>query len=909
MRMLSIPALCLLLLFSVADTRAAAGFFDFNLPSLEQLLEKASLFPQDERSEAHKLYVRAREMETSTSHPTQEEEAGITAIYLEAANAGHWKAKAHMVYRYANGIGIKRNILLAADLAKELAKEGTSGGLDILTKSGSDTVRDEEKKDEPMHATAEASPLSAPAEGDFPDSPAPKRQGSPVFVDHAVTAPGLTPVRVDGKYGYITSQGEWGISPRYDAANPFSANGLAWVQYQGRYGVVNTAGEWILPAEIDRIGQFSADGLAQASKDGMVGFVDTAGTWAVPPEYHAVSDFAENGLARVSLRPKNLLMHELSKGPKGLIDIVYRDFYGTSSLVKLWGFVDKKGNRIIPVELHGASNFGPNGLAAARKKASVIDNAWGYIDASGNWVIAPEFFSASIFNESGTAFVDRSATEPAGLIDQTGTFLIEPDYHIGTMFTLLAEEPGADGGVKRTAVLPFMHKKKWGAIGLDGRWTVEPKLEALSLFNDDGLAIAMAEGKCGIINAKGNWIFQPVYVNIRPFVRDELAIAVGENGKMGVVNRKGDWILKPEIDTIRPIITIDGIDTHTRFGRIDRQGRRGYSHFDGRWRVTYLNGYEAADGEKAYLASKAAAAVWPALAVVDGKYGYISSQGQWAVKPTLDDAKPFNANGLASVKKGGKYGLMDANGAWVCPPKFDEIGYHNNGQFSSYGLAIAKVDGKVGYIGIKGTWAIQPYLEYCHDFQDCGLAWARTQKGPDGILDARGNWVVSPGDYTIQHVYASAGVIKVYENSKYGMLSLSGETIFPLQFDALNHLDGSDFFYVEQNGLSGVIDKRGYWVIRPCFKAVEEYIETTVEMEALTSFNSKYFLGRSGNLIVPVGERFSEAATPLKREIQKDRHVLVNGQGESVLTIILSPEGDRAINSQGEIIWPLSKNE
>lgn len=732
----------------------------------------------DERSEAHKFYLRAREMETSKSDHTPEEQANITAMYLEAAQAGHWKAKAHMAYRYANGIGVEQNILLAADLAKELAREGTAGSLDLFTKQSKDTSGNEEKGEKPMHKTAAGQPMQTQERPVAPKSPTPGQHTGHASADHTAKTLDLTPVRVDGKYGYITSQGDWGITPRFDAANPFFANGLAWVQYQGRFGMVNAAGEWILPAEIDRIGQFSADGLAQASKDGLVGFVDSNGEWAVSPGYVVVSDFADNGLAKVGLWPEDVVQHELSKGPKGLVDLTVK-VVSKAPRELLWGFIDKIGNRVIPVELEGASDFGPNGLAAARKKASKLDNTWGYIDASGNWVIAPQFQSASVFNEFSTAWVRRSAGEPVGLIDKTGAFLIEPGAHAGTMFTLVPEEPRAGGSVKATAVLPYMHGKKWGAISPDGRWAVKPELEALSAFTNDGLAVAATGGKRGIIDAKGNWIFRPNYADIRPFVRDELAIAVGENGKLGVVNRQGDWVLKPEIDIIRPIF-VDGLAAATKFGHIDRQGRWVFDYNDhrGGWIVDYLDSQGQLNDKAALDASNDFSANGPALAIVNDKFGFIDSRGRLAVEPMFDDAKPFNANGLASVKYDGKYGLMDAKGAWVCAPKFDGIGFYNNGRFSPYGLAIAKVDGKCGYIDAKGDWVIPPYLRYCHDFQECGLAWAKTEAGLMGILDARGNWVVPPESrYSDISVLEQAGVIRILDGSKSELVSMSGEAL------------------------------------------------------------------------------------------------------------------------------------
>ncbi|ECR3642583.1 WG repeat-containing protein, partial [Campylobacter coli] len=67
---------------------------------------------------------------------------------------------------------------------------------------------------------------------------------------------------------------------------------------------------------------------------------------------------------------------------------------------------------------------------------------------------------------------------------------------------------------------------------------------------------------------------------------------------------------------------------------------------------------------------------WEGLAGVklNGKWGFIDKNGEFAIKPNFDDAWYFR-EGLAKVGLNGKYGLIDKSGKIVIEPIFDDIDY------------------------------------------------------------------------------------------------------------------------------------------------------------------------------------------------------------------------------------------
>ena len=65
-----------------------------------------------------------------------------------------------------------------------------------------------------------------------------------------------------------------------------------------------------------------------------------------------------------------------------------------------WGFVDKDGAVVIPLQYEDARSFS-NGLAAVKK-----GEKWGFVDLENNMVIAPQFEDVRDFNSSGNVFVE-----------------------------------------------------------------------------------------------------------------------------------------------------------------------------------------------------------------------------------------------------------------------------------------------------------------------------------------------------------------------------------------------------------------------------------------------------------------------------------------------------------------------
>lgn len=137
-----------------------------------------------------------------------------------------------------------------------------------------------------------------------------------IYEDAYSFSEGLACVALNGKYGYIDTEGNEVVPFVYDAAAPFS-EGLAYFEKEGAYGFIDKEGREVFRLDCDSVSSFH-EGLAFFSIDGKYGYIDKTGTVVIEALYDDAGYF-ENGLAIVRIGGKK-------------------------------GVIDAKGNEVIPIE-------------------------------------------------------------------------------------------------------------------------------------------------------------------------------------------------------------------------------------------------------------------------------------------------------------------------------------------------------------------------------------------------------------------------------------------------------------------------------------------------------------------------------------------------------------------------------
>ncbi|HSY61971.1 MAG TPA: WG repeat-containing protein [Cytophaga sp.] len=308
-----------------------------------------------------------------------------------------------------------------------------------------------------------------------------------------------------------------------------------------------------------------------------------------------------------------------------------------------WGYVNLKGEYVIPAQFENCNPFAENGLAVVEKnKLNVIINTKGEeipTEIKGYQIIQGAFGFAPKGFQDGLLAVQ--VNKKWGYLNATGKVAIPLKYEyvtafesgfaaasVGTNFFVL-DTKGTETPVKIPGILELKH------------------------FSEGFAPFKTADKKLGFVNGKGEIAIQPQFSNVGYFFGG-YAWAKTAEGKVGFINTKGEWVIKPTFDGASDF---DPVAKVARVKEVD----------------TWL--YVDVTGNKIYVKDTE---VWGDFA--DGlakgkqldKIGFYDAKGVWVIKPQFEGVREFK-NGYAAAKSGDKWGVIDTSGNWVIKPTFDGI--------------------------------------------------------------------------------------------------------------------------------------------------------------------------------------------------------------------------------------------
>lgn len=354
------------------------------------------------------------------------------------------------------------------------------------------------------------------------------------------------------------------IAPKYEDAGTFN-NGLAPVKQNGKWGYIDTEGKTVIPFQYDIAGLFSEGFALVGNEIAMdpyyqadeslsayeLGFVDTKGKYTpftCPDLYNWDTDEYYSGpiqyVTADSMLSNDMVFHN------GYITLNHPDeptsyiYNTTGSIVKLslpedcyltpWGwqvtegkviigepaieggdqhFADIKTGQLLNIQLPQDDqsyyyfdlrpfNQGMAPVCVCRIDEETWETTrrWGFVDASGRFVISPNYTDFrvndiygdyEVFGVTGLAMVENAAGK-WGAIDKSGKTVIPFNYeHLYTYsFGLLA----------------FQQNGKWGYLDEDLNVVIPAKYAETTGFNGSGYAVAYDGSKAFLIDSKGNAI-------------------------------------------------------------------------------------------------------------------------------------------------------------------------------------------------------------------------------------------------------------------------------------------------------------------------------------------------------------------------------------------------------------------
>jgi hypothetical protein len=458
----------------------------------------------------------------------------------------------------------------------------------------------------------------------------------------------------DNLYGYVDANGKWVIEPRFEAANPFSANGSAWVRLEkGKYGSIDKTGKIGLALTPD-IYDFES-----VSPDGVV--VATAVN--KPGDYDRFSGFV---------------------GDKGWIaEPVFRDLKplpGTG----LFQARDKNGMAVLLNE-NGKVAMKTNGQIIGRHKDVIVATSakdgralFGFADMKGKWIVKPSYEFIHADGESDYMTV-VGLNGKAGVIDNKGKIIVAPEFN--------EIRPGQFANFGLTAAADS--NGKYGFIDKNSEWVIKPRFVNAENFSKIGLAnVVVTDRKEGYIDSKGEFAIAPEFLDASEFSDVGLAPVRAANGKWGLIEENGEFAVSPRYDVIYPVRTVDGT---ALFAALDKN-KFGLINAKGDLIVKpSLSMVETCDKRGFCLAKRE-----------NGPYGFIDATGKWLIEPKFDSLEPFGDLDHAVAEVPGKgFGLIDRRGNLIMEPIFKEM--------SPFGKDLVKVlfegdydDMNYHYLNLRG---------------------------------------------------------------------------------------------------------------------------------------------------------------------------------------------------------------
>ena len=197
---------------------------------------------------------------------------------------------------------------------------------------------------------------------------------------------GLAPIYSNGKCGYIDYSGKIAIPCIYDDAEQFSGK-YAAVKKGEKWGVINRDGQYVIPPIYSLIFNIVDSYVFAQDENRNKGVVDVLGNSIIPFEYSSLS-YAGDSIFIISIwdrsteKWKRGFKHASGKLIYGIeLEGAYGYNMGLASVKKngKWGFIDKKGNLVIPFKYDDSRDFEEDGMAFVK-----LDNLWVSIDTKGN---------------------------------------------------------------------------------------------------------------------------------------------------------------------------------------------------------------------------------------------------------------------------------------------------------------------------------------------------------------------------------------------------------------------------------------------------------------------------------------------------------------------------------------------
>jgi hypothetical protein len=412
--------------------------------------------------------------------------------------------------------------------------------------------------------------------------------------------PSIHWVEKDSLWGLARADGSWMVEPKFRYPTALS-DGLAGVVVDGKSGFIDRAGNFVIEPVFDKAWPFIEGlGRTSAQRDGIVGVIDRAGAWVLKTDYEELNPAIQ-----------------WSGGGKS-----HTAFGWQFKKADRWGLLDPDGRVLLEAEFDERIQRCDDGRLQTLK-----NKEWLFFKADGSPLQPPD----------GRLINFTCGSQPPYILKTGDTFqLVDADWHpiIPAHFDAVVWAGRDARNVKLDG--------KWGRIGLDGRWIIEPKYDYLSA--DQGVVVASVDGKRGFMRSDGSWLIEPKF-DAAARRRDADTAFVTESGATGMLRLSDrSWVVPP-----RPGVMCDvsGAILSQSEGKRALLSPTGEAWID-------------IDADRIGLLPEVGLLSF----LTNGKWGLIDTAGQVVFEPQFEESVQFSPalRGVAWLKRDGNWCAIDRRG-------------------------------------------------------------------------------------------------------------------------------------------------------------------------------------------------------------------------------------------------------
>ena len=402
-----------------------------------------------------------------------------------------------------------------------------------------------------------------------------------------------------------------------------------------------------------------------------------------------------------------------------------------------------------------------------------------------------------------------------GVIDKNGNIVIEAEYEAvqipnpsKAIFVCVKEY---NENTKEYETVVYNEKKEVLLSNYKNVQAISIYTNVNSTPYEKSVLTYKENGKYGLINLEGKQITKPVYDEISSINYKEGTFLVKQNELEGIINMKGKVIIKCEYESV----TSDNY----------------YSE----------NGYNKQAG---FIVSKK---------TEDGyRYGYVNYRGTIILNPIYTQLERVteiaNEKGVYFIAfKNGQAGLLK-NNKEILNYEYEDIQYNVLGS-----IFVTKRNGKYGAVNQEGTTVLYP--EYDNVYT--GGMYLNALKDKDiFIFDLNGN-KIETNEVSKTKTENANYYITIDKNNKYKVVDSKDNIIIDKDYTYIEYLPG-DYFIVERDSKSGIIDSNGKSVIELKYDSISRINETDIlQMEtnkniALYNLNMKEIVSMDNAIVKEV---------------------------------------------------------